>query len=68
MSSLLITPKSSEELNFLIALLERLDMKSHLVSEEEIEDLGLSIMMRDIDCTEKVSRAEIMKNYKKYEC
>jgi hypothetical protein len=65
MSSLLITPKSSEELNFLIALLERLDMKSHLVSEEEIEDLGLSIMMRDIDSTEKVSRAEIMKKLQK---
>jgi hypothetical protein len=65
MSSLLITPKSSEELNFLISLLERLDMKSHLVSEEEIEDLGLSIMMRDIDRTEKISRAEIMKKLQK---
>jgi hypothetical protein len=65
MSSLLITPKSSEELNFLITLLERLDMKSHLVSEEEIEDLGLSIMMRDVDRTEKVSRTEIMKKLQK---
>jgi hypothetical protein len=65
MSSLLITPKSSEELNFLITLLERLDMKSHLVSEEEIEDLGLSILMRDINRTEKVSRTEIMKKLQK---
>jgi hypothetical protein len=40
-------------------------MKSHLVSEEEIEDLGLSIMMRDIDRTEKISRAEIMKKLQK---
>lgn len=35
MGSLVVTPKSAEELKFLMDLLERLGVSAHLLSEEE---------------------------------
>jgi|GEM_PF-4855105 len=35
MGSLVITPKSAEELKFLVDLLERLGISAHLISEED---------------------------------
>mgnify|MGYP001247302590 CR=1 FL=1 len=35
MGSLVITPKSAEEMKFLVDLLERLGISAHLLSEEE---------------------------------
>ncbi|MDI6778808.1 MAG: hypothetical protein QME25_01235 [Bacteroidota bacterium] len=39
-------------------------MKSKVLSDEEIEDLGLSILMREADRTKKVSRETIMRKLK----
>lgn len=38
MGSLVITPKSAEEMKFLVDLLERLGIAAHLLSEEEEAD------------------------------
>ncbi len=35
-------------------------VKSKILTEEEMEDLGLSILMRDIDRTDTVSEKDIL--------
>jgi hypothetical protein len=52
--ALLIRPKNNEESEFIGRLIERLGVKSHRLSEEDVLDLGLSLMMRKADRT-KVS-------------
>ncbi|MGB3585103.1 MAG: hypothetical protein WBA23_01125 [Tunicatimonas sp.] len=49
MNSIVINPKDFVELNFLKSLLEKLGVQSKVLSEEDIEDLGLSMLMKDID-------------------
>lgn len=65
MSSIIVTPKNPEELNFLVALLERLGTTPTLISDEEKEDLGLSLLMRDADRDDKVDRTEIMQKLRR---
>lgn len=59
--ALLIRPKNSEESEFIVRLIERLGVKSHKLSEEEVLDLGLSQMMRKADRTKKASEEAVMK-------
>ena len=61
MKAILITPKNEKELKFISDLLNKLGMGSSTMTEEELEDLGLSKMMKNADRTKKVSRASIMK-------
>ncbi len=49
MNSIVINPKDFVELNFLKSLLEKLGVQPKVLSEEDIEDLGLSVLMKDID-------------------
>ncbi|RKQ42633.1 hypothetical protein BXY85_3244 [Roseivirga pacifica] len=60
MSSIVINPKSSEELKFISELLKKLGVKSKVLSDEDSEDLGLALLMREADRTETVSEEEIM--------
>ncbi len=61
MKALVITPKNNNEFKFISDLLEKPGVSSSALSEEEIEDMGMSKLMRRIDQSKKVSRAEIMK-------
>ncbi|MCW3093209.1 MAG: hypothetical protein JWP81_4278 [Ferruginibacter sp.] len=61
MKALVITPKDEDEFKFIRDLLEKLGVGSSALSEEELEDIGMSKLMRGIDKSKKVSRAEIMK-------
>ena len=63
MNSIILTPKTPEELAFLANLLKRLNVDIQVLSEEEKEDLGLAMMMRDVNRNEKVSRDEIIVRY-----
>ena len=60
MSAIVINPKSSEELKFISELLEKLGVKSKVLTDEDTEDLGLSLLMKDVDRSEKVSEAEVI--------
>jgi hypothetical protein len=60
MSYIVINPKSSEELKFISELLKKLGVKSKVLSDEDSEDLGLALLMREADRTETVSEEEIM--------
>ena len=61
MKAIVVTPKNSNELKFVTALLKKLGIGSSTVSQEELEDIGMSKLMRQVDKTKKASRIEIMK-------
>lgn len=61
MESIVITPKSKDEAKIITDLLAKLNITSKVISDEEKEDLGLLLMMKEADRNDKVSRDEIMK-------
>jgi len=61
MKALVITPKNDNEFKFISDLLEKLGVSSSALSQEELEDIGMSKLLRGIDKSKKVSRAAIMK-------
>ncbi len=61
MKALVITPKNEDEFKFLADLLKKLGIGSSPLTEEELEDLGMSKLMRGIDKSKKAGRVEIMK-------
>ena len=64
MSSIVVSPKSQKELQFITELLNKLGVRSKVLSDEVLEDLGLSVMMKDVDRSEVVSEDEIMRKLK----
>ena len=61
MKALVITPKNSNEFKFVSELLKKLGVGSSALSQDELEDIGISKLLHDVDKTKKVSRSEIMK-------
>lgn len=61
MESLVITPKSKEELEKIQRYLKSEGILSKKLSEQEKLDLGLSHMMKEVDKTKMVSREKINK-------
>ena len=61
MKALVIKPKNDKELRFVSDLLKKLGINSSSVSLEDLEDAGLSKLMRKADESKKATRAEIMK-------
>ncbi len=61
MKSVVITLKNETEYKFLSGLLNKLGIKQHTLTEEEVEDAGLLMMMKQVDRSKKVSRESIMK-------
>lgn len=64
MKAVVITPHNPAEFAFLSSLFKRLGISSKVMDIDEMEDLGLSEMMKDVDRTKKVSRETIMKKLK----
>ena len=60
MSSILIQPKDALEFQLLTAMLSKMKITSTILSEEEWEDWGLSLLMTDVDRSDKVSRESVM--------
>ena len=61
MKALVITPKNENEFKFLADLLKKLGIGSSSLSKEELEDIGMSKMLRAVDRSKKASRSEVMK-------
>ena len=61
MKGLVIAPKNANEFKFVSDLLKKLGVGVTPLSQEELEDIGLSKLMLNVDKSKKVSRAEIMK-------
>jgi hypothetical protein len=60
MKSIVITPKDSKELKLIAELLNKMGISSTMLSEEEKEDAGLLMLMKEADKSEIVTRKEIM--------
>jgi hypothetical protein len=60
MKSMVITPKSQSEFKFLSDLMKKLNIMSATMTKEEMEDLGLSKMLKGVDKNKKVSKESIM--------
>lgn len=60
MKTIVITPKSDDEFKFIADLLKKLGISSSTLSQDELEDIGMSKLMHDIDKSKKASRKEIM--------
>ena len=61
MKSIIVTPKDINEFKFLKGLLSKLKISARELTPEEIEDFGLSLLMKQTDRSKKVSRESIMK-------
>jgi hypothetical protein len=67
MQTILIETKDASEYSLITALLEkmRIRMKVLNLSDEEKEDLGLLMLMQEVDWSETVSRDSIMSKLRK---
>jgi hypothetical protein len=61
MRALVIKPKNDSEYKFVSSLLKKLGINSSSLSLEELEDVGLSKLMREADKSKKATRMEVMK-------
>lgn len=57
---MVITPKNQSEFKFINDLLNKLGISSATMTEEELEDIGLSKMLKAVDKSKKVSKNSIM--------
>ena len=56
-----VKPKSQGETKFLADLFKKLGLSIQQLNIEDLEDLGMSFLMKDVDRSKKVSREQIMK-------
>lgn len=61
LKSTIITTRIASEFKFLSGLLEKLKVSSKTLSAEELEDIGMSILMKRTARSKKVSRESIMR-------
>jgi len=61
MKAIIIKPNSKKELQFLSDLLQKLGVSAKEISEEELEDQGMTLLMKDVDRGHKVDKESIMK-------
>ena len=61
MKALVITPKNNNEYKFITDLLKKLGVGASSVTEDQLEDIGMTKLLNSVNKTKKVSRAEIMR-------
>ena len=61
MKPVVIAPKNKKEFDFVSELLLKLNISTRSLTQDEIEDLGMSKLMREVDRTKRVSKEAIMK-------
>ncbi len=64
MKALVVTPKTKAEIRFLEELLHKLGFIATVMDREQLEDAGLSLLMKEADRKKKVSRETVMKKLK----
>jgi hypothetical protein len=64
MKAMVITPQTSSEYKFINDLLKKLGISAATISVEELEDIGLSKMLKTVDKTKKVSKDSVMQKLK----
>lgn len=61
MSAIVINPKNPKELKFISELLNKLGVDAKVLSDEDTEDLGLSLLMKEVDRSDIASEEEVLK-------
>lgn len=61
---MVITPKSQSEFKFINDLLKKLGISSATMTEEELEDIGLSKLLKSVDKSKKASKKSVMQKLK----
>jgi hypothetical protein len=61
MESIIISPKTRDEVKIIHELLDKMNISSKIITDEEKEDIGLPAMMKEVDRNDKVSRDAVMK-------
>jgi hypothetical protein len=61
MESIVISPKTKDEARLIADLLKKMNISSTTISDDEKEDIGLLMMIKEADRNEKVTREEVMK-------
>ena len=61
MKAIVVTPKSDTEFRFITDLLKKLGIGTSTLTTEQIEDIGMLKLLRNVDRSKKASRSEIMK-------
>lgn len=64
MKALLVRSNSRAEMKFIADLLKKLGVSITEMSDEDVEDYGMSVLMKDADRSKKVSREIVMKKLK----
>lgn len=64
MKALIVKPKNQSEVKFVSDLLKKLGISSKQMEWEELEDYGMSILMKDVNRSKKISRESVMKKLK----
>ena len=64
MKALLVRFNNRAEMKFIADLLKKLGVSSMELSEEDVEDYGMSILLKDADRSKKSSREVIIKKLK----
>jgi hypothetical protein len=64
MKTLVIRSKNPSEIKFLSSLLKKLGIDAKWMNAEEMEDYGMSVLMKQADRKKKVSRELVMKKLK----
>lgn len=64
MKALLVKSRSQTEMKFISDLLKKLGVSARVLDTEEIEDYGMSALMKEVDRNKKVSRETVMRKLK----
>ena len=64
MKAILVKSKNQSEIKFISDLLKKLGVSARVLDDEEIEDYGMSSLMKDVDINKKVDRETVMRKLK----
>ncbi|MEO9802247.1 MAG: hypothetical protein ABJF04_03315 [Reichenbachiella sp.] len=64
MSSIVINPKNEKEQQFISDLLEKLGVDAKVLTDEQQEDLGLGLLMREADRSAVAEPDEVYRKLK----
>ena len=65
MESLLITPANQEELALIKAVLEKMNLKTKVLTDAEKEDMGMAHLMSQADRSKTITRQEVMEKLRR---
>lgn len=60
METIVIRPRNKEESQLIRDMCHKMGLDTQSLSEEEVEELGLAVMLNEADRSETVDRQEIM--------